>query len=113
MRGDVRRKLEVMGVKKRDIKMKALTKLVSYAHHHEVTDYVAEKLSKPRTKTPSKSTNRKMAKFALRECIVHLKVLVLRYGGRLHFVNPAYTSIDAIPLSRKLGLDVLRHRLTC
>ena len=90
----------------KDIRMKALTKLVSYAHHHGVTDYVAEKLSKPKTKTRSKSANRKIAKFALREYIGHLKVLVPRYSGRLHFINPAYTSIDAIPLSRKLGLDV-------
>ncbi len=92
--------------KARDIRMKSLAKLVDYAHHHGVTDYVAEKLSKPKTKTRSKSANRKIAKFALREYIEHLKVLVPRYSGKLHFVNPAYTSIDAIPLSRKLGLDV-------
>jgi len=67
--------------KAKDIRMKALTKLVSYAHHHGVTDYVAEKLSKSKTKTRSKSTNRKITKFALREYIEHLKVLVPRYSG--------------------------------
>ena len=35
-----------------------------------------------------------------------MRVLVPRYGGRLHFVNPAYTSVDAIPLAKKLGLDI-------
>ena len=92
--------------KAKDIRMKALARLVSYAHHHGVTDYVAEKLSKPRTKTLSKSANRKIAKFALREYIEHLKILAPKHGGRLHFVNPAYASIDAIPLAKKLGLDI-------
>ena len=92
--------------KAKDIRMKALARLVSYAHHHGVTDYVAERLSKPKTKTLSKSANRKITKFALREYIKHLRVLVPRYSGRLHFVNPAYTSVDAIPLAKKLGLDI-------
>jgi len=92
--------------KAKDIRTKALARLVSYAHHHGVTDYVAERLIKPKTKTFSKSANRKIAKFALREYIEHLRVLVPRYGGRLHFVNPAYTSVDAIPLAKKLGLDI-------
>lgn len=35
-----------------------------------------------------------------------MEILVTRYGGRLHPVNPACTSIDAIPLSKKLGLDI-------
>ena len=90
----------------KDFRMKALVRLVSYAYHHGVTDYVAEKLNRPRTKTRSKSANRRIAKFAVREYIEHLKVLVQKYGGKLHFINPAYASIDAAPLAKKLGLDI-------
>jgi len=91
--------------KARDIRMKALARLMDYAHRHGVTDFVVEKLKKPKPKG-SKGAKRKISKFALKEYVKHMKTLVPRYGGKLHFVNPAYASVDAIPLSRKLGLDV-------
>ena len=92
--------------KARGLRLKGLVELVDYAWHHGVTDYVVEKLSKPKKKTGSKSGNRKISRFAVREYLTHLKVLIPRYGGKLHLVNPAYASVDAIPLSRRLGLDV-------
>ena len=92
--------------KARDLRMKALVRLVDYAYHHGVSDYVVEKLEKPRTKTGSKTANRKINKFSLREYLNHMKTLIPRYSGRIHLINPSYTSVDAIPLSRKLGLDI-------
>jgi len=92
--------------KAEDIRRKALAELVEYAYRHGVTDYVAEKLAKPRSKTHSKTANRKITRFALRQYINHLKTVIPRCNGKLHLVNPAYSSIDAIPLARKLGLDI-------
>jgi len=92
--------------KARDLRLKALSKLVDYAYHHGVVHYVVEELSRPKKKSKSKKANRKVSKFALREYINHLKTLIPRYRGKLHFINPAYTSVDAIPLARKLGLDI-------
>ncbi|ADI31453.1 transposase, IS605 OrfB family [Staphylothermus hellenicus DSM 12710] len=94
------------GRKARDKRMKALAELVDYAYHHNVTDYVAEILSRPKKKSRSKTGNRKSSRWALREFVTHLKTLVARYGGKPHFINPAYTSVDAIPLSKQLGLDI-------
>jgi len=92
--------------KAEDIRRKALAELVEYAYRHGVTDYIAEKLAKPRSKTHSKTANRKITRFALRQYINHLKTLIPRYNGKLHLINPAYSSIDAIPLAKKLGLDI-------
>ncbi len=88
-----------------DLRLKALNRLVSYAHHHGVSHYVAEKLGRPKKKIKSRKANRKVSKFALREYINHLEILIPKYGGKLHFINAAYTSVGAIPLAEKLGLD--------
>ncbi|MBC7113095.1 MAG: hypothetical protein H5T34_03625 [Candidatus Methanomethyliales bacterium] len=92
--------------KGRDVRMKVLVRLVDYAHHHGVTDYIIERLSKPKTKTASKVANRKIANFALHEYVEHMRTLIPRYSGRLHVVGSIYASMDAIPLSKKLGLDI-------
>lgn len=76
--------------KARDIRRKALVKLVNYAHHHGVTDYVIEKLRRPRAKTLSKTANRKISKLPIREYLEHMKVLAPRYGGKLHPITSIY-----------------------
>jgi len=91
----------------KDIRRKAFAELVEYAYHHGVRDYVAEKLAKPGSKKYSKTANRKISKFALRQYLNNLETLIPRYNGKLHLMNPAYSSVDAIPLAKKLGLD--RH----
>ncbi len=53
-----------------------------------------------------KNVNRKVARFPYRTLLRHAKTMVKKRDGVFVTVSPAYTSIDAIPLSRKLGLDV-------
>ena len=48
----------------------------------------------------------KQTKFIVREFLQQMRVLVPRVGSELHRLNPAYISIDAISLSKKLGLDI-------
>ena len=88
------------------LRREAISKLVTYASEHGVEHYVVERLSKPRGKAKSKSGRRKQSKFAVREYLQQMQVLVPKVGGKLHKLNPAYVSIDAIPLSKKLGLDI-------
>lgn len=78
----------------------------TYASEHGVEHYVVERLSKPRGKAESRSGRRKQTKFIVREFLQQMQVLVPRVGGKLHRLNPAYISIDAIPLSKKPGLDI-------
>jgi len=92
--------------KANDIRRKMLKELVEYAVNHGAKIFAAERLTKTSTKTRNKAANRKINKFALRQYIEHLKVLVSRANGELYLVNPAYTSIAAKIVSRDLGLDV-------
>jgi len=91
--------------KANDIRRKALKDLVEYAVNHGAKIFVAERLAKTSTKTRNKATNRKINKFALKQYTGHLKVLVGRVDGKLHLINPAYTSVAAKMISRDLGLD--------
>ena len=93
--------------KAKAIRQEALSRLVKYAREHGVRYFIVEKLEKPKTKTRSKKTNRKISRFTLREYLNQMEILVKKVDGKLIKVNPAFTSIDAIPLARKLGLD--RH----
>jgi len=93
--------------KAKTARQRALAELVKYAREHGVRYFVVERLEKTGTKTKSKTVNRKIAKFALREYLNQMEILVEKVGGRLIEVDPAYTSIDAMPLAKKLGID--RH----
>jgi len=93
--------------KAKAIRREALARLVKYAKEHGVKYFVVERLEKPKTKTKSKSANRKITKFAVREYLEQMRILVEKVGGKIIEVDPAYTSIDAIPLAKKLGID--RH----
>lgn len=65
-----------LDVRARDLRMKALARLMDYAHYHGATDYVFKELSRPGTKTASKTANRKITKFPLREHLQHAQILV-------------------------------------
>jgi len=88
------------------LRREAVSKLVTYASEHGVKHYVIEKLSRPKATARSKSGRRRQSKFAVEEFLQQMQVLVPRVGGKLHKINPAFVSVDAEPLSRKLGLDV-------
>jgi len=92
--------------KARDLRLKALSELVSYAAEHGVYYHVAERLEKSKTKTKSAKANRKISKFALRELLQHLEVMVARAGGEFHREDARWTSLGAGLISRDLGLDV-------
>jgi len=96
--------------KARTIRQEALARLVKYAREHGVKYFVVERLEKPRTITKNKIANRKISRLALKEYLSQMEILVRKVGGRLIRVDPAYTSIDAVPLARKLGLD--RHTVS-
>ena len=93
--------------KARDIILKALSELIDYAVYHNVRYFVFEKLANvKRKKTIDKNANRKIARFSYRILLNHAKTMVKKRRGIFVQVNPAYASIDAIPLSKRLGLDV-------
>ena len=93
--------------KAKTIRQHALAKLVKYAREHGAKYFVIEILKRTKTKTMSKTANRKISKFALREYLNQMRILAKKIDGTLIEVDPAYTSIDAIPLAKKLGID--RH----
>lgn len=90
----------------RDIRQKALKRLVEYAVEHNVGTLLVEDLERSNTKTKNKSANRKISRFAFRQYMEHLKVLAKRAGLEIKFVNPAYTSIVGKILAKDFGLDV-------
>jgi len=93
--------------KTRDAVLKALSELIDYAAHHNVRYFTFEKLGNiKRKKTRNKNANRKISRFPYRTLLTHAKIMVKKRNGVFATVSPAYTSIDAIPLSRKLGLDI-------
>jgi len=91
--------------KAKQIRQEFLVKLVKYAREHGVRYFVVEQLKKPEPRG-SKKAKRKISKMALMEYLNQMKILVRKVGGKLIKVNPAYTSIDAIPISKKLGIDI-------
>jgi len=93
--------------KAKDLRLKALSELIDYACHHNAKYFVFEDIGKiPRKKTGNKTVNRKVARFAYRELLEHAEIMVKKRGGIFKTINPAYTSIDAVPLSRRIGLDI-------
>ncbi len=92
--------------KAQDVRRKDMRKLVEYALNHNVGVLVAEKLEKPKTKTKSRTANRKISKFALGEYLDHLKMLAKRACVELHLVNPAHSSTVGKILARDFGLNV-------
>ena len=87
------------------IRREALAKLVKYAREHGVKYYIIEKLTRPNPKG-SKNAKRKQSKFALREFIQQMEILVHKVDGELIKVNPAYSSISARILAKDMGLDI-------
>ncbi len=95
------------GNKARDLRLKALSRLIDYACHHNVKYFVFEKIGNiPKRKMRSKRASRKVSKFAYNELLNHAKVMIKKRGGIFVQASPAYTSIDAMPLARRLGLDI-------
>lgn len=82
--------------KARDIRLKALTKLLDYAKNHNVGIIVFEKIRmNKKAKTKSKRANRKIARFASREMLSYGINMALRRGFRVYLVNPRNTSKEA------------------
>ena len=93
--------------KAEDIILKSLSWLVDYAVYHSVKYFVFEKLNNIKhRKTRSRNANRKISRFSYRELLTHAEIMVKKRGGRFITINPAYASIDALPLSKRLGLDI-------
>jgi len=93
--------------KAKDLRLKALSELIDYACYHNVKYFIFERIRKiPKKKMRTRSTSRKVSKFAYAELLRHAEIMVEKRNGIFIQINPAYASIDAIPLSRKLGLDV-------
>ena len=93
--------------KARDIILKALSELIDYAVYHNVGYFVFEKIDNVKSKkTRSKNVNRKISRFSYRTLLTHAETMVKKRGGVFITTSPAYTSVDAIPLSKKLGLDI-------
>ena len=92
--------------KAREIRLSALSKLIDYGVSHNVKYFIFEKITNVKP-NKNKKANRKIAKFAYRQLLQHAEIMVRKRGGVFKMISPAYTSIDAIPLARKLGLD--RH----
>jgi len=93
--------------KARDTILKSLNKLMDYAVHHNVKYFVFEKLSNIKgRRTSSRNANRKISRFPYRVLLTHARTMVRKRNGVFIQVSPAYTSVDAVPLSKKLGLDI-------
>ncbi len=86
--------------KSRAIRQEALSKLVTYAVSHGVKYFVVEDLNKP------ERIRGKIRKWAIREYLLQMEILVRKVNGALVKVNPAYTSVDAIGIALARGLDI-------
>ena len=93
--------------KAKDLRLKTLSELIDYACYHNVKCFIFERIRKiPKKKMKTRSTSRKVSKFAYAELLRHAEIMVKKRNGIFIQINPAYTSVDAIPLSKKLGLDI-------
>ena len=94
--------------KAKDVKLKALAKLLDYAYYHNVGIVLFEDLDriKKRRFTNNPKANRKISKFAKRELLDYGIIMALKRGFKVFLVNPADTSKIAKQIHRKLGLDV-------
>ena len=82
------------------VRREALAKLVKYASEHGVKYFVIEALSRPR------DISGNVGRWAVEEYIKQVKTLMKKVGGTLVEVNPAYSSIEAMAIADKLGLDI-------
>ena len=93
--------------KARDTRLKALAELIDYAAAHGAKTFVFERLSRKNKKdTGSKTGNRKLSRFALRELLSHAEVMVRKRGGEFKQVSAAYCSKIAKIIHHDLGMDV-------
>lgn len=92
--------------KARDIRRKALKELFEYALNHDVRVFVVEDLEKSNTKIESKIANRKISRFALREYLDHLRVLVGRAGVELCPIKPHHSTTLGKLISKFVGIDI-------
>ena len=96
--------------KAKDLRLKALARLLDYAYYHGVGVVFFEDLGKIKRKngkaTSSKKGNRKASNFAKRELLEHGVVMALKRGFEVYLVNPAGSSKLGRELARGLGLDV-------
>ena len=92
--------------KAREIRLSALSKLIDYAVNHNVKYFIFEKITNIKP-DKNRKANRRIGKFAYRQLLQHAEIMVKKRDGAFKTISPAYTSIDAVPLARKFGLD--RH----
>jgi len=89
------------------LRLQALAKLLDYAYHCSVEVVVFEDLEriKKRRFTMSRTANRKITRFPKRKLLKHAVVMAMKYGFKVHLVNPANTSKLGEKIGEKLGLD--------
>jgi len=97
--------------KAKGLRRQALAKLVKYARNHGVKYYVVENLERSKKKTICRKANRKISKWAVREYLTQMEILVKKVDGILVKINPMYSSVAARFLAKDLGLDV--HTTSC
>ena len=95
--------------KARVVRLRALTKLLSYAYHHGAGVAVFEELDKIKWRrfTSSPKANRKIAKFAKKQLLTHAVVMGLKYGLKPVLVDPRGTTSSSVhsTVMKKHGLD--------
>ncbi|WP_246112274.1 transposase [Thermococcus aciditolerans] len=96
--------------KARDLRWKALARLLDYAFYHGVGVVFFEDLGRIKRKngkaTSSRRGNRKASNFAKKELLEHGVVMALKRGFEVYLVNPAGSSKLGRELAQGLGLDV-------
>jgi len=95
--------------KARNLRLKALARLLDYAYHHGVGVVFFEDLGRIKRRsgraTASRRGNRKASNFAKKELLEHGVVMALKRGFKVYLVNPAGSSKWGRELARGLGLD--------
>lgn len=95
--------------KARDLRLKALARLLDYAYHHGVGVVFFEDLGRIKRRngkaTASRRGNRKASNFAKKELLEHGVVMALNRGFEVYLVNPTGSSKLGRELARGLGLD--------
>ncbi|BDR92908.1 hypothetical protein Vsou_20010 [Vulcanisaeta souniana JCM 11219] len=97
--------------KARARRLEALSELLRYAYYHGVGVVVFENLLliKRRRFGKNRVANRKIARFAKRELLMHGIIMAMKYGFRVYLVSPRGTSKsrEHDEVMKRLGLD--RH----
>ncbi|WP_240912535.1 hypothetical protein [Thermococcus sp. LS2] len=96
--------------KAKDLRLKALSRLLDYAYYHGVSVVFFEDLSMIKRKggkvVRSKKGNRKASNFAKKELLEHGITMALKRGFEVFLVNPTGSSKLGRELSRGLDLDI-------